>query len=385
MAASVNVRQYRVYVSTCPELTGVDSCQTSVFLTTCSADSDSCSHFVGGNRLRKGTVYTIRVLAQNSAGLGYLSRAIPFTVAWQVVPILKEPASSSLPLRVAEHGGSSRVWLSGLARSSITIMVENFPPPPPGKDLRVTVHKAAGSSAYGSATLVGKHYTDSYLQSEEQVSGVGVICTFVVRLPAFSPPMHTWTGNAVARLASSDFVSAPAVEFGLYYFKYPEAEVQHIGPSVGDIGGGTLVNIVLREPIGSETRHGAGYETLRSVAPVMLSVTLHPTGGLPLSPILLARLVSSENVDLDRVKLLLEMPACLDPLGGSFRVRVFRRQSEAAPSSSIYYDFRPAYFSSIMPEVGLTTGQQDLSLLIRGLRHEQILQGVPVTVTINGN
>ena len=61
-----------------------------------------------------------------------------------------------------------------------------------------------------------------------------------------------------------------------------------------------------------------------------------------------------------------------------------RRQAETAPSSSIYFDFRSAYISGVIPEVGLTIGLQDISLLIQGLRHEQVLQDVPITVAING-
>ena len=66
----------------------------------------------------------------------------------------------------------------------------------------------------------------------------------------------------------------------------------------------------------SETRHGAGYPTVLTSSPV---VTLDRSDTSPSLSTLTAQVLSLDNADSDRVKILVRMPACQDPLGGSFR------------------------------------------------------------------
>jgi len=351
----------------------------------CNITSGECEYVVGSNMLRKGRLYTVRVVAKNAAGVGPIWRAPAFTIAWRVFPTVVAPMRQDFPLRIVEYAGTYRVWLAGLPRTAIMLIVENFPPPPIGKYLPLEIVKSPDGEhkAYGKAEMVGKHYLPSYRQSEDQVSGMGVVCTFILTFPIFAAPWDTWTGTALARLSRDHSISAPTVALDLVYLQYPEAQVLTVLPSVGDIGGGTLVQMLVFEPVGVETRHRAGYPSLLSYPSYSARITLEAEAQSSLSTTLTAQIVSSTNVDLDRIKLVLRMPPCPDPQGGSFRLRVWLGEDETAPSSVKLFTYRSAYILSIVPDVVLATGPQQISIILRGVTFHSISTGENARVLIN--
>jgi hypothetical protein len=377
--------EYHVHISACERSTSDfcsehDMTMVAPSFEHCSEASGACAYFVGNNVLKKGSVYKVRVVAKNAAGVGRISSAPAFSIAWRVFPTVVAPMPQNLPLRMMEYGSSYRVWLAGLPRTDIMLIVENFPPPQIGQYVPLEVVKGSGEkhTAYGKAEMVGKHFLPSYRESEDQVSGMGVVCTFILTFPIFTAPWDTWTGRASARLSRSHSSSSPPVlvEFDLLYLQYPEAQILSVLPSIGDIIGGTLVQVLVFEPVGIETRHGAGYASLlSSPARVTLEAEAQST--------LTAEVVASTNVNLDRVKLLLRMPPCLNPLGGSFRLRLWLTGDEAAPSSVKLFKYESAYILSIVPDVVLTTGLQHISIILRGVSYQSISIGEQARVTIN--
>ena len=251
--------------------------------------------------------------------------------------------------------------------------------------MRVSKGDQGESVAYGSAEMINIHYMQSFLQSEEHLSGVGVMCTLELRFPAFVAPWDRWEGAAMAKIASkNEAPNARTIELDLRYFIYPEAEFLSMLPSIGEISGGTLVHLLMLEPVGSETRYAAGFPNLRSTMNP-ITVTLEPTDVGSLSPVLEAQVVSLSKIDVNRVNLVLRMPACLDPLGGSFRLHVMLGDDvESARSSLQRFDYRSAYILSITPDVALTSGQQVIALIIRGAAYSAVSHRVAASVSLDG-
>lgn len=116
---------YRMQMSLCPNFAPNDAaCATRTFSALGASTCRLCSVSVNemGN-LVEGRVYFFRATAANEVGPGFESQALTIRVPWKVIPQILYPTQESFPLRVAEFGGKSVVWLFGQALSSVLMQV----------------------------------------------------------------------------------------------------------------------------------------------------------------------------------------------------------------------------------------------------------------------
>eukprot|EP00961_Rhodomonas_salina_P020523 276185-Rhodomonas_salina.1 len=183
---SAPILSYDLYISTCDTFDALDSsCGVRRFLlpgSVCTADRCTYNLPEAGN-LEEGGIYFLRAVARNPVGTGFLSFAKWTRLPWKVFPSITFPSASSFPIRAVEWQGASTFWFGGVATTTITVIVDNFPYLQTGNSYFFNFNKNGVTAPVRLKVLSRTTLTATAFLSDEL--GIDVQTTFEVTAPLF--------------------------------------------------------------------------------------------------------------------------------------------------------------------------------------------------------